>query len=314
MIFSYPTKTMKRRLMFLTVIFFAFGLLSAQSLACTCTPITLKTRFEITDNIFIGKITASELIDGKSMSEQPDSPEGHHYFEVTERFKGDLPFPYLVGELWSSCSTNVTVGETYLFFTSDDGSISDCNAPAILHSNDTKKRTEQLVEILRRHAQKLGDLSEPWHVTIHENYCAIGTGFEVDGLPYYEQRGSIRLSYSSRTPTEKRELKLQLIWPTRIKNIGPFVLEADDLVYRLDKSFPEKHNKAVYTTGQDKLDFVSKLKGTRSIKVTNLNPSSAGSAEVDIPLGNLGNAADEFLNCYNILKRTKSSQSVSTSN
>ncbi|MEM7432943.1 MAG: hypothetical protein AAF351_13555 [Pseudomonadota bacterium] len=146
-------------------IFLAF--FAVDAVACSCAPTDLEWRYENSSNVFIAVVTAARYEDRRIEAE----------FEVTEVFKGDVPFSVLHTTLTgSSCDTTISVGPEYLFFLGDEGLFSACSG----HQRLVPGQPNSWLDLLRRYkAGQTPDLSSPWGFRSHDGYCSLRTTFRA---------------------------------------------------------------------------------------------------------------------------------------
>jgi len=137
------------------------------SFACSCAYFTLDYEYESSTNVFTAVVTSAKI------DKKGNVVAG---FEVTEVFKGDIPFEKLETHATGPCATLTTVGLEYLFFLGDSGGFSMCTAPITLRPD----RNEPWLELLK--AYKSGEtpnLSSPWHYNEYDGACYLVTDFLV---------------------------------------------------------------------------------------------------------------------------------------
>ncbi len=190
-------------------------------LACSCAYSTLEAYYESNPNVFTAVVT-SATIDKKGKVIAG--------FDVTEVFKGDIPFETLESYATGPCSLSTTVGFEYLFFLGDSGSYLLCSAPIILRPD----KIDPWLEILN--AYKSGEtpsLSSPWHNYEYDGACSLGTEFMTTGTL---DLSKLRIFYRYAKPVienyRESELALThpgfgfvaLLMPTEREHEGPTIV------------------------------------------------------------------------------------------
>ena len=157
--------------------------------ACSCVDWSLDVFYESSSNVFTAVITSSELNgEGDVVAD----------FEVTEVFKGDMPFSELtMGSPNSICSMSLAVGSEFLFALTDSGWVGPCDGTRPAKRGDPPK-TAPWIKILRAYkARETTDLSSPWFSEDIDGVCMLSTEFLVS-----EKRilGSLSLYYRYAAP------------------------------------------------------------------------------------------------------------------
>lgn len=143
-------------------------LATSETLACSCAELDLEQQFESSPNVFTAVVTAAKF----------DS-EGHIEadFEVTEVFKGTIPFDKLrTRREGTTCDTSIAVGPEYLFFLGDKGMFGLCSG----HKGVNPLQPSPQLQLLRAYASgQTTDLSSPWWYEDTDGVCGVGTNFTV---------------------------------------------------------------------------------------------------------------------------------------
>ena len=101
------------------VLLFLTCALPSQAVACSCVSSDLQRSYESSPNVFAAVVTGARFDDDGNIEAD---------YEVTETFKGDIPFDKLrTTRSGTSCDTSITVGPEYLFFMGDQGRFGGCS-------------------------------------------------------------------------------------------------------------------------------------------------------------------------------------------
>ena len=157
-----------------------------QASACSCAGADLQGSYESSPNVFTAVVTGARFDDDGNIEAD---------FEVTETFKGNVPFDKLrTTRSGTSCDTSITVGPEYLFFMGDEGRFGGCSVrPTIEPSKPTP-----WLDILQAYkAGETPDLSSPWDYFGHDGTCSLRTDFRTtaDAL-----RGYLNMEYRYAVP------------------------------------------------------------------------------------------------------------------
>ncbi len=165
--------------------FLALCLLSGDAKACSCAQPGLESKFASSDNVFTAIITGGEVIDQYERGRSPLKT----LFNVTERFKGHVPFKHFRSHADSNtCGISLQVGVEYLIFAPNSGKIGLCSG--IMEVSDRKKpdgkKGIRYVSALRAFIARENDsLAEPWFFAEHDGSCQLTGSF-----PYPELHGN----------------------------------------------------------------------------------------------------------------------------
>lgn len=173
------------------------GLAPGLAMACSCASPSLENRYEQSQNVFTALVTG-----GKATSERVgNSPKLKTYFEVTEKFKGTIPFDYFSSHAdGNSCGISLQVGVEYLIFAPDTGKIGLCSGIVAVSGESLQAAAvgSNYVDALRAYASgEHEDLEEPWHFFEQQGICMLSGRF-----PYGEMKwpANISVTYWTRVP------------------------------------------------------------------------------------------------------------------
>lgn len=185
----------------LQTIFFAVlmcaSLAPGLAMACSCASPSLENRYEGSENVFTALITGGETT-GERVG---NSSKLRTYFEVTETFKGTIPFDHFSSHAdGNSCGISLQVGVEYLVYAPDTGKIGLCSGIVPISGGSEQAATagSRYVDALK--AFKSGQnesLADPWQFFEQQGICMLSGRF-----PYGEMRwpASIRVTYWTRVP------------------------------------------------------------------------------------------------------------------
>jgi hypothetical protein len=136
--------------------------------ACSCAGAELQRIYESSPNVFTAVVTGGNFDDDGNIEAD---------FEVTESFKGQIPFDKLrTTRTGSTCDTSITIGLEYLFFMGNDGRFGGCPVRPII-SRD--RPTPWLVILQAYKAGETPNLSSPWYFNEVDGLCSLRTNFRV---------------------------------------------------------------------------------------------------------------------------------------
>lgn len=183
------------------------ALTPGEARACSCAPAPLTQRFATADNVFTARVSGSHK----------DGPFFVNYdFEVTEVFKGKVPFGHLrTHPNGSICGTTLQVMKEYLFFAGDDGAIGLCSGQGLVDADPPYGR-KQWLDLLRAHKQdETASLLEPWDVKTGNGQCRLDGIVESVSL---QRRFAARFSYRQDASAERGDAILEIGWPARFES------------------------------------------------------------------------------------------------
>lgn len=173
------------------------GLAPGLAMACSCASPSLEIRYEGSQNVFTARVTG-----GEATSERVgNSPKLKTYFEVTETFKGTIPFDHFSSHAdGNSCGISLQVGFEYLIFAPDTGKIGLCSGIVAVSGESEQAAAvgSNYVEALRAYTSgEHENLAEPWQFIEQKGICMLSGRF-----PYGEMRwpASISVTYWTRVP------------------------------------------------------------------------------------------------------------------
>lgn len=182
---------------FLVAVLLCAGLGPQIATACSCASPTLENRYEGSENVFTALIIGGEVTNDRVLS----SPGIRAHFEVTETFKGSVPFEYLSSHVGgASCGISLRVGVEYLVFAPNTGKIGLCSGIVAVsgESEQAVAAGSRYVDALRAFTSGDHDtLAEPWQFVEHEGICYLSSSF-----PYGETGfpAGINVTYWTRMP------------------------------------------------------------------------------------------------------------------
>jgi len=141
-------------------------LLACDALACSCMGSDLQGQYESSPNVFTAVVTGARFDDDGNIEAD---------FEVTEVFKGNVPFEKLrTTRSGSSCDTSIMVGPEYLFFMGDEGRFGMCSGNKTI----VPGRPTPWLDLLREYkAGQTPNLSSPWDFRHYDGSCSLRTDF-----------------------------------------------------------------------------------------------------------------------------------------
>lgn len=182
---------------FFFALLICIGLLPELALACSCSGGSLEGNYEGRDNVFTAVITG-----GEATSERVgNSPKLRTFFEVTETFKGTIPFEHFNSHAdGNSCGISLQVGVEYLIFAPDTGNIGLCSgivAVSTLPEQGEAIGPKYVAALRAFMAGENDDLAEPWQFMEYQGICRLSGRF-----PYTERRSpaSIKVTYRAAPP------------------------------------------------------------------------------------------------------------------
>lgn len=274
-------------------------LLASDALACTCAGSDLQGQYESSSNVFTAVVTGARFDDDGNIEAD---------FEVTEVFKGDIPFEKLrTTRGGTTCDTSITVGPEYIFFMGDEGWFGMCSGNKTI----VPERPTPWLDLLR--AYKAGqtlDLSSPWEFRHHDGSCSLRTDFRSteDSIisylnmeyryaapknPVWTIEHMNEAGYASAVfmlPTRKESADASLTLKTRDQEFG--ATWSDD-------ALPGRSRGAFQLRGDDVRTFAQELLHSQSVQVAGSlerYPSLDGTV---IRTTNAGSAIAEFVECAN---------------
>ena len=178
---------------------------SVQAWDCIAPPFL--ARVHDSDNVFVARVTNAvndqEAWDRKNYPEMQKN--SYVTFDVTERFKGDIPFERLSGFALLVGAVNIRVGEEYLVYASDSGEIYGCTAKPLVEYDEAHPSQLGFQELQALRASEKTDLTDvvaPWY--LHENtdrngvrLCSLQHKFRFDVLQEEEKltSGTLRVDW-----------------------------------------------------------------------------------------------------------------------
>lgn len=149
------------RVVLLILLFYA-----GEAIACSCAGSDLQGQYESSPNVFTAVVTGAKFDEDGNIEAD---------FEVTEIFKGDIPFDKLrTTRSGTTCDTSITVGPEYIFFMGDEGRFGMCSGNKTI----VPGRATPWLDLLRAYkADAIPDLSSPWDHREYDGTCTLRTDF-----------------------------------------------------------------------------------------------------------------------------------------
>ncbi len=126
-------------------------------------------RVQDADNVFVARVT--NVVYGQDRWGRKNNPEAQKNtyvtFDVTERFKGDIPFERISGAELLVGAVSFRVGEEYLVYASDSGEIYGCTAKPLVENDEAHPRQLGFKELQALRASEKTDLTDivaPWYL------------------------------------------------------------------------------------------------------------------------------------------------------
>ncbi len=274
-----------------------FLLLTCEVLACTCIGSDLQGQYEASSNVFTAVVTGARFDEDGNIEAD---------FEVTEIFKGAIPFDKLrTTKSGSTCDTSITVGPEYLFFMGDEGRFGLCSGNKTI----VPGKPTPWLDLLRAYtAGATSDLSSPWDFRHHDGSCSLRTNFRstedsvvshlileyryaVPANPMWAIERLNQVGYSSAVfmlPTRKEPADATLNLKTRDRKFE--ATWSDD-------ALPGRRRGAFQLSGDDVRAFAQELLHSQVVQVEGSlerYPSLDGTV---IRTTNAGRAIAEFIDC-----------------
>jgi len=274
-------------------------LLACDALACTCAGSDLKGQYETSSNVFTAVVTGARFDDDGNIEAD---------FEVTEVFKGNIPFDKLrTTRSGTTCDTSITVGPEYVFFMGDEGRFGMCSGNKII----VPGRPTPWLDLLRTYkAGETPDLSSPWKFRHHDGSCSLRTDFRSteDAVMSYlnmEYRYAAPASplWTAERLNEAGYSSAVFMLPTRKEPAdATLILKARDREFVAtwsDDALPGRSRGAFRLSGDDVRAFAQALLYSDKVQVKGSlerYPSLDGTV---IRTTNAGSAIVEFVDCAN---------------
>jgi len=258
------------------------ALLPGPAFACSCKTPTLESRYAASENVFTALMTGGEVTDERV----GNSPKLSMYFEVTEIFKGTVPFEHFSGHAGGgTCGISLQIGIEYLFFAPDTGEVGLCSG--ILPVSGVADRAalagSRYLDALRDFKSgKNDDLAEPWQFFERDGICTLSSRFP------YGDRGSpagLRVMYGTRMPdsvvsdadeaqarTAFSEMTVSV--PGRYDLKGyPLTLEVGDRQYTARWQEVQYSAARYFVDANEVTDLVTKLIDATELRMASAHPT-----------------------------------------
>ena len=212
-------------------------------------------------------------------------------FEVTERFKGAIPFDRLRSHLnGASCGFAFQIGVEYLVFAPDSGEVGLCaSIQRVPIERPAGSEFVRWSDILKAWKAGNTDLSNPWIAGTHEDQCWLNTMTDVvDKASILYFRAYSRVTESGRL----NEVKLSgYVQP------GPISVQAGATEYQADWVESDNYRHGVHMLRGD--DAAGLLRALATVDRIQVSGRDVESAEIDavFSTANNGGAIDAMLKC-----------------
>lgn len=274
-------------------------LLACDALACSCAGSDLQRQYETSSNVFTAVVTGARFDEDGNIEAD---------FEVTEVFKGDIPFDKLrTTRSGTTCDTSITVGPEYVLFMGDEGRFGMCSGNKTI----VPGRPTPWLDLLRAHkAGETPDLSSPWEYRHHDGSCSLRTDFRSteDSIMSY-----LNLEYRYAAPenpvwtiehmNEAGYSNAVFILPTRKEPVDATLkLQFQDREFGAswsDDALPGRSRGAFQLSGDDVRAFARELLHSDVVQVRGSlerYPSLDGTL---VRTTNAGSAIADFIECAN---------------
>lgn len=287
------------------LLLFGIGLVPAAAIACSCAGGSLEGNYTRSENVFSAVITG-----GRATKERVgNSPQLQTTFEVTETFKGTIPFDYFSSHAdGNSCGISLQVGVEYLIFAPDTGKIGLCSG--IVPISETSQQKEAIgpkyVAALRAFKSGENDsLAEPWQFIEYQDVCTLSGSF-----PYGERRWPARINVTYRTSPPENAVRdpdaphFQAgfaefsVWVPAREDLSGFPLSLrvneDEFIARWEVG-PYKRGR--YLVHQDDvINLVAGLENVNALHMTSGHPEH-GDFSAEASLVNAGDSVTRMLRC-----------------
>lgn len=284
------------------------GFMPDSAFACSCAAGSLEGKYEGSDNVFTAVVTGGEAT-GERVG---NSPKLKTFFDVTETFKGTIPFEHFSSHAdGNSCGISLQVGVEYLVFAPDTGKIGLCSGIAAVSGVPEQGEAigQKYVAALRAFKSGHNDsLAEPWHFIAHQGLCRLSGRF-----PYGERKwpGSISVTYWSRMPDavvpnpDRPHLKPGFtemsIWVPGRDDLTdyPLTLSVNDRSYTAQWD-EDEHSRARYLVdGEDVPGLIAELADASELLLKSAHPEY-GDVEATASMLNAGNSVALMRECLAI--------------
>jgi hypothetical protein len=273
--------------------------------ACSCASPSLEDKFESSENVFTALITGGEATNERV----GNSPKLRTFFDVTETFKGTVPFEHFSSHSdGNSCGISLQVGVEYLIYAPDTGKIGLCSGIVVVsgESEQAAAAGSKYVDALR--AFKSGQnesLAEPWQFFEQQGICMLSARF-----PYGEMKwpASIRVTYWTRVPDavvpnpDKPHLKagfteMTVAVPGRDDLTDyPLMLSVGDQEYTAKWKEVEYSRARYFVDSDDVPSLIADLADANKLRMKSAHPKYGG-IDTEASLVNAGDSVSKMRNC-----------------
>jgi hypothetical protein len=277
------------------------GALPAGAHACSCGSPSLGGRYARTDNVFVAMVTGGALDIGSNHATTSFT------FEVTELFKGRIPFDRLTSTR-TSCATSLDVGYEYLFFVQDDGSIGLCSGIEVVSPPEqADQHGLEYLQALR--SLKAGDASalvEPWTFSDREGVCSLYTRFVAES-----REGFLRITFRYAAPQVPDDHPSAAYLVPGFSEVSVMVWIPEEVrppaltVQLGDRAFTaswgeDEHSSGYFALrGQDVVMLTRMLDDAENVRIANVNVGASPLVGT-VPTLKLGTGAQDMLRCMGV--------------
>ena len=274
-------------------------LLASDVLACSCMGSDLQGQYESSPNVFTAVVTGARFDDDGNIEAD---------FEVTEVFKGDIPFDKLrTSRSGTSCDTSITVGPEYVFFMGDEGGFGMCSGNKTI----VPGRPTPWLDLLRAFkAGETPDLSSPWYFHHYDGSCSLGTDFrstEDSIMSYlaleYRYAAPVNPVWTIEHMNEVGYARAEFMLPTRREPADATLnLKIRDREFNAtwsDDALPGRGRGAFQLSGDDVRAFAQELLRSHAVQVAGSLEWYPSLDDTVIRTTNAGSAIADFVKCAN---------------
>lgn len=292
---------------FLLALLISAGIAPHATFACSCASSSLEDMFERSENVFTAVITGGISTSGRV----GNSAELKTSFEVTEAFKGNIPFEYFGSHAdGNSCGISLQVGVEYLIFAPNSGAIGLCSG--IVAVSDLPEGVESIgakyVAALRAFKSGRTDgVVEPWQFIEYQGICTLSARFPYRGTSW---PGNISAVFWTRVPEgfrpdlDKPHLKPGFtelsIWVPGRDDLSnyPMTLSVNKEIYQSLWTRDEYSRGRYLVSPNDVPALIAELESAATLRMKSDHPEY-GEMEAVASLANAGDSVSKMVDCIN---------------
>lgn len=276
-----------------------FLFVAGKSIACMCAPQNIEQRYESSANVFTAVITSAKFNADGSIESR---------FEITERFKGDVPFNSLTTkDSGTTCHLSISVGPERLFFLEDDGEFGACSGSRVI----VPGVPAPWLELLRAYKRgETPDLSSPWIYREYEGHCSLHTDFlstrDAVSSSVTLQHGYAEPETAERgdhTVSEVAYSSVVFMLPARDEPEGAQLTvktaHRDFIAKWAEKVLPGRSRGGFQLTGEDVIAFANELIKSSEVTLEGSLVRYSSLGGTMIRTTNAGTAISDFVGCVN---------------